>query len=80
MIVTFVRIIGLALLLLWLPLMVAWIPMALYAFFYGRVVPVVLVMLIDWYLLASVPYLTLCALAIVVLVPLVRTRTMLYTT
>lgn len=71
---------GLSLLLLWLPLTLAWIPMMVYTLYVGRIAPVVIAVLFDWYYVASVPYLTLCALCIAIIVPFVRSRLMFYTT
>ncbi len=51
-----------------------------YMFWFGPVVPVGLAILIDWYYLAPVPYLTLAALVAVVTIPFVQRRLVFYTT
>lgn len=69
----------LLLLLLWLPLSVAWVPLWAYTFYFGPFAPMVLAILLDWYYVATIPYLSLCALITIVTVPFVRSRVMFYT-
>jgi hypothetical protein len=74
-----VRIGLLALTLLWIPVVFAVVPLWLYTFRFGPAGPVGLAILIDWYYLATVPYLTLAVLFAVVTVPFVQRRLMFYT-
>lgn len=74
-----VRIFGLGLLVLWLPLSIVWVVLFAYVFLYGPLVPLVLAVLLDWYFVASIPYLTIYTLCAIVCVPFVQSRLVFYT-
>jgi hypothetical protein len=77
---TVIRIVLLALCVLWLPLGVVWVPIVMYTMVYGWIAPITLAILIDWYYVAPVPYTVLFAAAAALVVPFVQSRTMFYTT
>ncbi|MAZ30159.1 hypothetical protein CL655_02650 [bacterium] len=69
-----------SILLLWLPVSFAWLPLLVYALFYTPIELLVVAILLDWYLGPTWPVLTISALAVALSIPLLRSRLMFYTT
>lgn len=70
----------LSFILLWLPLQLSWMAMLFYMLRFGGTEVVVFAILLDWYLQPTWPYLSVIAMVLAVVVPVVQQRLMFYTT